>query len=351
MTVPSRHLKRVLVFGYLGGRNFGDELMLIGLIDELRQRGADAIRIITPAGHLPAHLEGQVQLAYPRTAAGVTRALLWASAFVVCGGTMFHDSFGDARHRAYRRNLAAIAGLCAAARAMGRKVLLLGIGMGPFHRRSTKATARLAIASASEIRVRDRSSFKDVEALGDPEAKLSLGSDLAFGVMARLPAPASQDPPALVLSPVPPALVSTATPSEAHAFLPTLLDALRSFLEAHADWRITVLAAAVGEVDDDRDVASRFSATLGEAFPGRVAFMPFDGDPFRVLGQLAGARAVMASRYHVATAAELAGVPTLWMPYQRKVQDSAAEMGVEDSRIVALSPAGAAKARAWLETV
>ena len=100
MSVAPRHLKRVLVFGYFGGRNFGDELMLIGLIEELRARGAGTIRIIAPEGKLLEHLEGEVERAYPKSPAAIASALLWASAFVICGGTTFHDSFSDGRHRA-----------------------------------------------------------------------------------------------------------------------------------------------------------------------------------------------------------------------------------------------------------
>lgn len=238
MTVKRRHLNRVLVFGYFGGRNFGDELMLVGLIEELRERGAGAIRIIAPQGKVPRHLEGHVERAYQKAPGGLASGLAWASAFVVCGGTMFHDSFPDERHRAYRRNLAAIAGLCGAARATGCKVLLLGIGVGPLRRRFTRAAARIAIAAASEIRVRDRSSLEDIEALGGRAPKLSLGHDLAFLAEAQLPVAAPQGQATLVLSLVPPELVSTSPAAEARVFPESLLGELEAFLAEHPDWRV-----------------------------------------------------------------------------------------------------------------
>lgn len=351
MIVKRRHLDRVLVFGYFGGRNFGDELMLLGLIAELRERGAGAIRIIAPHGKVPRHLEGQVERAYRKAPAGLASGLAWASAFVVCGGTMFHDSFPDERHRAYRRNLAAIAGLCAAARLLGCKVLLLGIGIGPLRRRFTRAAARIAIAAASEIRVRDRCSLEDIEALSGGSPKLSLGRDLAFFAATQLPVAAPHERPILVVSLVPPDLVSTSSSAEAQAFLDYLLEALRAHLEEHSEWRVAVLAAAVGEVDDDRLVAEHVTERLSAAFPGRVELLPFNGDPFFFLRTIASARAVLASRYHVATAAELVGAPTLWLPYQRKVADGAAEFGVEDERVIPLTTAGAEKAAAWLNAL
>lgn len=351
MTVKRHHLARVLVFGYFGGRNFGDELMLLGLVAELRARGAGAIRIIAPQGKVPPHLEGQVERAYRKAPAGLASGLAWASALVVCGGTMFHDSFPDQRHRAYRRNLAAIAGLCAAARAMGRKVLLLGIGIGPLRRGFTRASARIAIAAASEIRVRDRSSLEDIEALCGGSPKLSLGRDLAFFAATQLPVPAPHERPTLVLSLVPADLVSTTSSAQAGAFLDRLLEELAGHLEQHPQWRVTMLAAAVGEVDDDRLVAARVSSRLAAAFPAQVECLSFDGDPCTFLRTIASARAVIASRYHVATAAELIGAPALWLPYQRKVADGAAELGVADERVIPLTPAGAEKAAAWLRHV
>lgn len=351
MTVKRRHLNRVLVFGYFGGRNFGDELMLLGLIEELRARGARAIRIIAPNGKVPPHLEGQVERAFRKAPAGLASGLAWASAFVVCGGTMFHDSFPDGRHRRYRMNLAAIAGLCVAARVTGRKVLLLGIGIGPLRRRFTRASARIAIATASEIRVRDRRSLEDIEALSGGSPKLSLGRDLAFFGAAQLPVAAPKERPTLVMSLVPPDLVSTTSSAQAEAFLDRLLERLVAHLEQHPEWRVAVLAAAVGEIDDDRLVAAHVASRLSAAFRGRVERLSFEGDPFSFLRTIASARAVLASRYHVATAAELIGVPTLWLPYQRKVADGAAELGVEDERVIPLNPAGARKAAAWLNAL
>ena len=351
MTAKRSHLNRVLVFGYFGGRNFGDELMLLGLIAELRARGAGAIRIIAPQGKVPPHLEGQVERAYRKAPAGLGSGLAWASALVVCGGTMFHDSFPEKRHRAYRRNLAAIAGLCAAARVMGRKVLLLGVGIGPLRRRFTRAAARVAIAAASDIRVRDRCSLEDIEALCGGSPKLSLGRDLAFFAVTQLPVPAPNGRPTLVLSLVPADLVSTTSSAQAGAFLDCLLEELAGHLEQHPQWRVAVLAAAVGEVDDDRLIAAHVASRLSAAFRGRVEPLSFDGDPLCFLRTIASARAVIASRYHVATAAELIGAPTLWLPYQRKVADGAAELGVEDERVIPLTPAGAKKAAAWLNAL
>lgn len=346
---PNNERERLLIYGYFGGRNFGDELMLIGLIREIRHQFAADIRIITPAGVVPEYLRGEISGAYPKTAAGFISGVKWCSGFILCGGTMFHDSFSGRRHAAYRKNLVALACLCIVPRIFGRSVRLASVGIGPLKRPFTIGVVRMVVAAANQVSVRDTRSLDDLVRIGVPRPRIGLAQDLALSGVAELPEwQPDPDRAILVVSLVARDLISVVSPRDAAEFIAGMKDLLSTFLEEYADGRLIILATQVGEVDHDRAIAAELAETLSAKAPTRVDLQPFRGNPHEFADLLSRATAVVAARYHIATAAELIGVPTMWIAYQRKVLDGAAELQVPPERIASPTHEGAERTGAWL---
>lgn len=338
-------MRRILVHGYFGGRNFGDDLMLLGFLNR-HVRPDDTVAIITPDGKLPAHLDARVARAYPKSAKGFLAGIAWATDFVLCGGTVFHDAYPAERHRRYHKNLIAVAGLLRFARLAGRRVLLPGIGLGPLTRPLTRATARIALRSAVHAGLRDERSLADAAAIGCAD-RVKFEADLSDAAgLVRCEGPRR----GLTLSLVSPALISTTDTETAERFYTGLATAL-------GDWQkrtgepMTLLVICVGQADSDIAFAAQFQRMAAAAGATDLKLHPYDGDPVAMADRIGAARAMIAMRFHAATISEKFGTPTFWLAYQRKVIDGAIVLGAPESRAGIPDSRGLARIIQWLGTV
>lgn len=320
-------MRRILIHGYFGGRNFGDELMLLGFLHR-EVRPGDRVAIITPDGMVPAHLAARVERAFAKKPAAFLKGLAWATDFVLCGGTVFHDGYPDDRHASYRKNLIAVAGLLRVARLAGRRVHLAAIGLGPLRRPLTRRTARIALGSATTIGLRDDRSVADATALGFA-GRFTQVRDLAHD--SGLDTMRADHRGGLALSLVSTDLISTTDPATAMAFYEGLA-ALVAGWQARTGEPVRLLIICVGAADSDVTFGEAFQHRLRAAGVTELSLVPFDGDPTAMARELAQARGVIAMRFHAATLAEKIGTPTFWLAYQRKVLDGAADLGVDAAR-------------------
>lgn len=330
---------RALIFGHYGGRNFGDELMLVGLLDLLAKRGAERVEITTHDGAVGKALEGKVAGAVrARSPIGLIRAIFRSDTVILGGGTIFHDAYPDARHRSYLKNLVLITAIFVLARLLGRKVYLIGVGIGPLSRMSTKFLTRMLRNASHGISVRDEKSLDDLNSLGGKHANCIIASDLSFFAPYIEPAakPASGAGKFhLGFSLVPGEVVTGAEPSAVEAVYDAIIDQVGN--AAGKPMAVTFFCANVG-ADNDVGVAERLVERLKpRGIEAQV--VPFAGDPFDFVAPIASLDALVAARYHVAIAATMLNVRPIWLAYQRKVLDAAADLEIPADRAFSLKAA------------
>lgn len=322
---------KALIIGHYGGRNFGDELMLVRL---LRRRDGSAIRVQTPDGVISPDLRRLgVEAGYSRAPGQILKGIWWADTVVLGGGTMFHDGYPHDRYRDYWRNLLALALVFALARLLGRHVSLIGVGVGPLHRWRTRVFTTLLKVAANDITVRDRQSYDDLAALPGGASKVSIADDLSAFVPLPPKEPAARR--LLGISLVPPAVVPGAEQVAVEAFYDALAGRVSEALGSGAFDGVMLISANVGK-DSDQAVALQMLWLLG-APVGRVEHLVFAGDPRAFAQQIGRCSLVIAARYHVAVAARVMAVPTIWLAYQRKVADAAQNSGVAAADLFAMS--------------
>ena len=187
--------KRVVISGYYGFGNLGDEAILGVLLEELRSLGSRGDLGIEPvvlsaAPRETARLYGvkAVDRSNPRE---VRRAIRAADAFLSGGGGLLQDETS-------RRSALYYLGLIAYA-LRHCPVYLVGQGLGPLRSRLVTRWARSLLPRAAFATVRDEPSAKLLRGWGLPEERLARGSDLALllaprgGDCAGPPAPADAD--------------------------------------------------------------------------------------------------------------------------------------------------------------
>lgn len=303
---------KVLVAGWIGSTNLGDELVFSGLRRLLAPHGVRISAIsVDPAATRATHGVGAIG---HLDVATLLRAVDEADAVVFGGGGLVQDDSSAL-------NLPYHLGRVVLARARHTPYAAVGLGVGGLGTRFGRSLVHGALQNAVGIAVRDGDSRDLLEEVGVAGAIVS--ADLAFA----LPAPTTGAPETegdrLVVclrpwsatpSRLPAAVQRDATP-DAH------LDALADALDRAAS--ATGLPVEFVALQRDRDdavharVAERMVTPTTRQTPSLEELLP----------TVARARAVIAMRYHGGVAATLAGRPSVLIGYAAKVDALAHELG------------------------
>ncbi len=163
----------LLVGGYFGCGNLGDDAILLGLLQLLREQ-APEIRVSVLSGDLRATRALCRGKAYRRKSPlALLRAFLSADAFLLGGGSLLQNRTG-------RLSLAYYLGLLRLSRLLKKPAALFAAGIGPLLGEADQRKTCLALSSLSHVGLRDPLSLSLLRSLGLPSSLLSLGSDPAF---------------------------------------------------------------------------------------------------------------------------------------------------------------------------
>jgi polysaccharide pyruvyl transferase WcaK-like protein len=234
------------IMGYYGIANFGDDLMLYLLIEEILRRepdarftifmarAGDATRIFAPSNTKMTILprESLRQLA---AAVRKVDVLAWG------GGTCLHE-------RGFcNLNLTAVA------RGLRKPVVWMGIGAESIVSKASVLKARVALRLCTAITVRDAASYAEIESLHPGIGNLSLAADIAYLLPRSRMASA---PPAHSARPL---VVSWRTlrgivdDESARRYLDTIVKALALFIAEKNFASISILNLA--DVDEEANTA------------------------------------------------------------------------------------------------
>jgi polysaccharide pyruvyl transferase WcaK-like protein len=289
----------VLLAGAFGQRNPGDEALLAAFVDALGDRPLVATSS-DPVATEAAHGVGAVPAREPWS---VARAVGRADAVVFAGGTVFkplHPYSG-------RRPLALLRGALAVAagtRASGTPLALVGVGAAPLPGRRARLLARSLVRQADLLVLRDARSAELLAAAGAP-SPFRVGADAGWVGVEPPPAPSARGDAVIV------ALSSLAggrgLPRRLALVLAPLLGAgLRLRLQP---WQV------LGTAVDDLALAR----ALARELPGPAEIVPPPATLDDARDLFAGARLVVALRFHALVAAAAAGVPAVAYAHEPKL--------------------------------
>lgn len=314
---------RIVLSGYYGFGNVGDEAVLAGLVGALGELVPGASPVVLSAD--PARtrrLHGVT--AAPRGLRDAWRALSGARALVSGGGSLLQD-VTSARSLVY---YLAVMGL---AHLRGARVIWAAQGIGPVRRPWLRRWVGWEARRAWAISVRDQASRDTLArwARMDP-ARIEVVADPAWALPApQSPAacPKASGEGALRLAVAwrdwPGRVVGCAEAGRA------LGRALAGVLPAGTS--VTVLAFHPGrDLEPCRALASALREGLGagETQPGAgVRVEPAPEDPRQAVAELARFDAVVGVRLHSLILAGVAGVPFVGVAYDPKVEALVAELG------------------------
>ncbi len=290
--------KQILIAGYYGFGNIGDEAILAALLSRLKREFSHVkSTVLSHCPRLTAQLH-QAETINRWNPWQLRRALMKSTVFVLGGGGLLQD-------RTSQRSLAYYLGLIEWAKRYKKPVYLLGQGIGPLRRATSKSRLLSTLAKVELIVVRDRESYKELLSLGLAESRVVLGQDLALllgeHVTSAVKTRAEESHLCVVLR-------SGLTPAQL-TMLAEVLD------QIHAGMGISTLVVPFFRTQDlsaCRNLITAMRAPSKLLDPSEMVWP----DLFTILGQ---SRALIGMRLHSLILALSAQVPFLAINYDPKI--------------------------------
>lgn len=315
---------RVLVSGYYGCGNVGDEAILAGMVSGFREL-APTVELIVLSGDPEATSAEHGVIAVPRGLRSARHQAKLADLLISGGGGLLQDV------TSWRSPLYYLAVMHFARRA-GRPVAFIGQSVGPLRRATVRAAVRRVLAGVEVVSVRDRRSVDVLQRLGLARTP-QVTADLAF----LLPPPTPAE-----ISSVQKKVGLAELEAAAHAAV-----ALRPVPGRGADSDLaTRLGAAIGEVcerADLRPLLLPMQPSLDAGFAHRAAaamgcdchVIAAELTARETLSLVASCRILIGMRLHALVFAALAAVPPVAISYDPKVDGLVEQLGLAPATGVA----------------
>ena len=313
---------RYLLGGYYGMRNVGDDVLLYVTLAEMAS--LDRYARFTVVSELPETVPcgARVRLVAGGHRLWNVRQMLGHDVWLFGGGGLLQDESPRAVEHLNRLGRSA-----RLVRLLGRRVALVGVGVGPLRTMEGRAAARRLLERANFVTVRDEES-RGLAAAVAPDVSVQVAGDLAF-LLPRHMAPTVSARPAgvstLGLSLLPHARSIGQDERTDAERAGAMVKALREVLDRHCEWRVVLFEFFSGsqEYGDARMLrALQEQLGLGE----RVTYLPYSGDLGAVYANLAACDAFAGMRFHACLLAHAAGVPCLMLAYHPKSESLAARL-------------------------
>ena len=316
--------KRVLVTGYYGFGNAGDEVILASLVQHLRALRPEIALTVTSATPARTASAYGVEAVQWNDAASVLDSIRSCDLVIIGGGGIFHDYWGFDPNAIFTDNHAGISfytGPAILGALNGKPVMLYGVGIGPVFSGQGRLFTTLACEASVRVTVRDEASRQLLLQWGVPSDKVELTADPVFG----LEAPVNAEP---------------AEPRLGVALRNWNIGIHPSFWEREVATALDRFVAETGvavvfipfqrlesELEDDLAVARRVQARMSRK--DRTTILEEPLTPEGLLAEIASCELMFGMRLHASVLAAVAHIPAVSLSYDPKVKHAMQRLELE----------------------
>ena len=177
---------RVVLYGWFGAQNFGDDLLLELVHARVREHYPSAEVLVIGADPHQIRVQHGLEATEPHQKHRICEWLDGAAALIYCGGLMFDDPLGQTAGEAELAfdpwiDPAGQAAICSLARMYDVPTYFLGIGGGPMDTPAMQRYAKLMSAVGAHFLTRDRNTSDLLLAAGADPGQVGSYADLSFG--------------------------------------------------------------------------------------------------------------------------------------------------------------------------
>jgi polysaccharide pyruvyl transferase WcaK-like protein len=335
-----RNDPKIVILGWYGSANTGDEAVLEATVSALRDRGLTRLHVLSTDPEATARRLG-VNSSPRRLTLETLRAMREADVLILGGGGLIQD--GTSVY-----NLPIYALFVALTRLFGARVIAWGLGVEPIWTRLGKLLTRAIVGLSSHFSVRDHESLRLLRVAGVPIEKVEVTADPALLIpVPKQPGQSSGKPHVIFclrdLSDNHPGInlhyllpvsvrkrlgVGWKLPLERVDGLVEAMGAGVDYCVGTLDADVTLLALWPGR--DDAILEHVQSDATRRGVPARRVRIERDlRTPQDVARFVAGADLLVSMRLHAIIFAAGAGVPTLALAYARKMRGEMRALGME----------------------
>ena len=166
-------MSNIVISGYYGFGNAGDEAMLCAIIDAIRKEEADAHITVISGNPKETSKKHNINAVGTFSAFGILKAIANSDLVISGGGSLLQDATSI-------RNTYYYLSIMSLAKMMGKKVMLYSQGIGPLNRPSTRRAVGFVLRFVDTITVRDSISKEELESLGIEDVEVTADAVLAM---------------------------------------------------------------------------------------------------------------------------------------------------------------------------
>ncbi len=325
---PDAGAPDALIIGHYGFRNLGDEAILAGMLKLLRESHPEGRWMVVSGDPLDTRTRHGVAAVDHSDLPEVLATAHRAGVVIVGGGGLLSDQWGFRPQHVLSREAGDIPGYLGPALAAGmagRRVLVWGVGVGPFLDTESPRWARALAEVASDFTVRTEEDRVELEKLGVGDAEVV--ADPAWLIdPGELPPDLNRR-----LSELPRPLVAVAprswgTASEQTRREEVIAGALERFMGEHGGSALLVPMQELGsDIFDDRRTCRRI---LDQLKSDRTIVTPAGLSPDQLITAFGRCELALNMRLHGTILATMGRTPSVTISYDPKVTRQAGELGL-----------------------
>lgn len=315
---------KVLISGYYGFHNLGDEAILTSLIDELNTAAKGEVEI-TVLTNTPKETAEQFGIKTVKRDAlfQVIGAMRKTDILLNGGGSLLQDNTSN-------RSIYYYLAVMKLARLFGKRVASISCGIGPIHSRFNRWLVRRAVDQSFFTTVRDPDSYDLLRQLGADMTRVSVTSDLVLG----LPIQNADAGDAILEA----SGISKAQRSEKPVLAmamrakdftrPEMLERLEKLILMLSETYTVVFLPFFYKADMKlKDLLAR--GTHAEALRGRYTFLGVKCSAEEYMSLLANCAVLVGTRLHAMIFSLMAGTPFVGVSYDPKVDSFLGLVGLK----------------------
>lgn len=321
-------MKRILIAGYYGFHNTGDEAILASMVADLRASVPDGEITVVSGDPAATSRDHRVPSVLFTDIPALLEAARDTDLIVLGGGGIFHDFWPfdpDALLSPEHGGLSFFSGVALLAALYGKPLAIWGVGVGPLDTENGRLFTRAAFRQASVATVRDADSREALARAGLDVSGIVVAADPAF----RLASVRHPD----AAGPRSGARLSVAIRNWEQDVRPEIWEAavagaIDLFLERHPGSEAVFFPFQdlPSGLLDDVAVAERVRAALRHRDRTRVE--DATRSPEEKLAGIAGCDVLLGMRLHAVLFGVRSGIPTVPIVYDRKVANLVEDAGL-----------------------
>lgn len=166
-------MNRIVISGYYGFRNAGDEAILLSMLNSIKTLLPDAQCVVLSGNPADTEMKFDVPSVHRFNLWGIVLELRHCHLFVSGGGSLLQDVTSS-------RSLVYYLFLMLLAHWLGKPVMLYAQGVGPIHSSFLRKLTGWVLRKVDFITVRDRESAEFLQSLGVQRSRIKLTADVVF---------------------------------------------------------------------------------------------------------------------------------------------------------------------------